>query len=472
MTWQMRVFFVILLNMWAKRRRTTIVLILLGAFGLFFVLPYWLTHQEVPTCTDLKMNQDEKGVDCGGACTLVCPGGAMPLTLLWTKVFPVRAGVYDVVAYVENANFTIGAPRVPYIAKLYDKEGVVIAEERGETYAKPNERFFIFKGIVLTGDRVAASGSIEIVETFSWYTEARAEQQFSVENKVLTGFDRKPRLSATLKNSSPTLYRNVDVTAVVYDTKGEPIGVSSTIVEKIEKNGSENIFFTWTKPFNFVSESEGCELPVDALLLLDRSGSMASESKNPPQPFTRVRDATAAFVSFLSSKDQVGMVSYSTTASNPVDVPLMSDLTRATGRILATTMGAEGIQYTNTGDVLLRAQEEFETQRTREDAKKVVVLLTDGEALEPNRPLRDGEPEFAKTYAKEMARALKDSGIALYTIGLGVNANADFLKSISTTPEYYFPSPSVADLRDVYGKVASAMCKKGPSAIEIIPRIK
>lgn len=458
--------------MWAIRRRATIILILIGAFALVVLLPYWLTHRVAPTCIDGKKNQNETGIDCGGACALVCPGGAKDLRISWTKVFPVRKGVYDIVSYAENANFAIGAPHIPYTAKLYDEDDVVIAEEKGETYAKPNERFVIFRGNMLTGDKVAVKGSIELAPNFRWYSESREEQQFSVENKILTGYDRKPRLSAVLANTSPILHRDVDVTAIIYDEQGEPIGVSSTRVEKIDKNSSENIFFTWTQPFNYISESEKCDLPVDAMLILDRSGSMASESKDPPQPFSRVREATAAFVGFLAPQDQVGMVSYATEASNPADVPLMSDFARAKQRILATQMGADGIQYTNTGDALLRAGEEFETQRTRDEAKKVIVLLTDGEALEPNRPLLEEDPTYGKTYALQIAQDLKSAGISLYTIGLGVNANEEFLKTISTTPEYYYASPSVADLRDVYGKIASAICKKGPSAIEIIARIK
>jgi Mg-chelatase subunit ChlD len=460
--------------MWASRRRTIILLIIIGFFLLFVVLPYWITHKKVPTCSDSKMNQNELGVDCGGACALVCPRGAKPLSIFWTKVFLVRSGVYDIVSSAENANFAIAAPSIPYVVKLYDKDGVVIAEKTGETYAKPNERFFIFDGNILTGTKIAVKGSIEFPKSFNWYTQVASlkEEKFAIENKLLTGVNRKPRLTAVLKNDTPSLYRDIDITAVVYDTQNQPIAVSSTKVAKIEKYGSERLSFTWSQPFEYTSESEACEVPIDAILLLDRSGSMSSESKEPPQPFMRVREATAAFVGFTAASDQVGMVSYSTTASNPIDLPLIPDKERARERILATKMGTDGIQYTNTGDALLRAGEEFETQRSREDAKKVIVLLTDGEALEPNRPLRDGEPDFAKTYAKNVAQKLKDSGVTLYTIGLGINANAEFLTAIASTPAQYYPSPSASDLRDVYKQIASTLCKKPPTVIEIIPRVQ
>lgn len=458
--------------MWATRRRSIIVLLILGFFLFFFVLPYWWTHRVEPTCFDGKMNQNERGIDCGGACALVCRGGAKDINILWTKVFPIRPGAYDIVAYVENTNFDIGAPELPYIAKLYDRDGNVIAEKRGQTFAKPNELFAIFEGNMQTGSKVAETGSIEIPNTFRWYTGTREEQLFTIDDKKLVDAERKPKLSALIRNDNPVLYRNVDVTAIIYDANHEPIGVSATRVEKMDKNSTKEIFFTWPSAFNFVAETEQCEVPVDVILALDRSGSMASESKDPPQPFTRVRDATASFVDFLTARDQVGMVSFSTTASNPIDVPLMSDLLRVKSRIEMTKMGTGETQYTNTADALLRAGTELETLRAREEAKKIIVLLTDGEALEPNRPLRDGDPEYPKRYAIETADALRRADIALYTIGLGVNANDKFLKAISTTPDHYYASPSVADLRDVYRQIASAICKKGPSAIEIIARVK
>ncbi len=457
--------------MWASRRRSIIVLIVLSFFLVTVVLPYWWTHREIPTCSDGKMNQNEQGIDCGGACRLVCLGGASNLSILWTKVFPVRDGVYDVVAYVENRNFTLVAPEVPYTARLYGEDGTVIAEKQGKTYAKPNELFAIFEGGMVTGGKIAVRGEVSISSDFRWYTATQSEQLFTVVDKRLTDPERKPKLSAVLTNDSPNRYRNIDATAIIYDNKHTPIGVSATRVEKIDANSSEQLFFTWNHPFQFDAETEECELPVDVVLALDRSGSMASESKDPAQPFTRVRDATASFVDFLTSKDQVGMVSFSTTASNPIDVPLMSDLMRARKRIESTSMGLDGVQYTNTADALIRAGNELETQRAREDARKIIVLLTDGEAMEPNRPLRDGDPEYAKRLAMETAEALRKAEISLYTIGLGVNANDAFLKAIATTPEQYYASPSVSDLRNVYRQIAGAICKKGPTAIEIIPRV-
>lgn len=458
--------------MWALRRRTEIIGMIVGAI-LLVVVPYWVTHRPLPSCTDGKQNQNEEGVDCGGPCTLICKGKAKDIHVLWTKVFGIRTGVYDVVAYVENPNFNVEAPKFNYVARLYDAAGEVIATRAGQDYALPSERFAIFAGGMETGEKKAVRGSLEISNDFQWFSVQKKENPFSVTDKVLTNFGSKPKLTALLHNDSSELYRDVTVATVIYDSVGEVVGVSSTKVDKIEAGRQESLSFTWPSPFIFAGDTEKCEVPIDVVLLLDRSGSMASEGKNPPMPFMLVRDATSAFVDFLTREDHVAMVSFSTTASNPVDLPLTDNFTKAKTRIETTAMGTDGIQYTNTGEAISRAIGEFATQRAREEARKVIVLLTDGEALEPNRPKNPNDPKdinFAKQYAISQASDAKKQGILLYTIGLGVNANDEFLKTISSSPSHYFASPSVADLKGVYQQIATALCQKGPSVIEIIPR--
>jgi len=454
--------------MWATRRRTIILLIILGAIALFIVLPYWLIHRVPPTCSDGKMNQDERGIDCGGGCAMVCRNDAKELSILWTKVFPVRTGVYDVVAYVENANFNIGAPSVPYVVKLFDGSGALIAEEAGQTYARPEERFVIFQGNVLTGDKIAVSGGIEIPNTFPWYNESKVEQPMAIEDKVLVGADRKPKLTAVLKNKSPTPYRNIDVTAIIYDSKGDPIGVSSTRVEKLEASGSENLFFTWPSPFNYVSEVSRCDVPVDVMLSVDRSGSMVDVGK-----LSAARIAASQFVDRLSAKDQVGYVSFATDASTPIDQPLTSELERVKRAIEKTVILQNGgIQYTNIADGIQSSVNELATLRHIPDSRPVVVMLTDGIPTRPQDPSNKANSKYPEEYAKKVAEAAKAQGITLYAIGLGADVDTAFLTGLATSPEYYYTSASGAELGDVYQRIATSLCKSAPSVIEVLPRIK
>ena len=192
--------------MWRIRRQSIIVTIIIAFISLFIVLPYWYTHREIPTCFDGKQNQEEKGVDCGGSCSLQCKGGAKDISVIWAKVFPVRPGTYDLVAYVENPNIDIGAPRLPYTGKLYDADGNLIAEKRGETYANPSESFVIFDGGILTGEKIPIRGSIEVGTNFPWVSTKTAKKALTASDKVLTGTDKIPKLSAVLSSGETDGY--------------------------------------------------------------------------------------------------------------------------------------------------------------------------------------------------------------------------------------------------------------------------
>ena len=449
--------------MWAIRRRIYIVLILLGAFLLLVVFPYWYTHREIPTCSDGKQNQSEIGIDCGGGCALVCKGGAKDLTILWTKVFPVRAGVYDLVAYFENPNFEIGVPRLPYVARLYDAAGGVIAETQGETFAGPTERFAIFVGNLRTGDKMPVKGEIEVPADVRWFSARRSENLFSVSEKVLVGADSRPKLSAVLHNETPEIFREIEIVAVIYDKFNQPVGVSSTKVEKIAENGTEKIFFTWTGPLNFVAETEACEAPVDVVLALDRSGSMKAERK-----LEDAKRAAAQFVDRLTREDQGAYVSFASEASLPIDQGLTDEIARLKRSIDKTVIGAGGIQYTNIGAAIRRAIEELASFRHNEEANPVLVLLTDGI---PTRPEDPKNKNYPAEYSLSSADAAKKEGIAIYTIGLGSDLDAQLLEKIATAPEYFYRAASGAELAGIYQEIATAICKRGPSVIEIIPRV-
>ena len=49
---------------------------------------------------------------------------------------------------------------------------------------------------------------------------------------------------------------------------------------------------------------------------------------------------------------------------------------------------------------------------------------------------------------------MRDAGILLYTVGLGADADAALLREIATQPDYYYQSPTPADLAAIYTRLA------------------
>ncbi len=69
-----------------------------------------------------------------------------------------------------------------------------------------------------------------------------------VEHKDITDSESSPKLVATLRNDSLYDIPDLDVIAALYDRQGNALGVSKTFIDKLEKNTSKDIFFTWPKP--------------------------------------------------------------------------------------------------------------------------------------------------------------------------------------------------------------------------------
>ena len=99
---------------WAHRRRTRTTFII-SAVGFIALAVYITVNMYTPpSCYDRKMNQDERGVDCGGSCALLCPFQVEPPQLLWARAFEVSPGTWAALAYLDNPNFNAQAPYAPF----------------------------------------------------------------------------------------------------------------------------------------------------------------------------------------------------------------------------------------------------------------------------------------------------------------------------------------------------------------------
>ena len=127
-----------------------------------------------------------------------------------------------------------------------------------------------------------------------------------------------------------------------------------------------------------------------------------------------------------------------------------------------------GVQNTNIGDGIIAAREELSSTRRRENADKVLVLLTDGV---PTLPTKAGQKGYPETYAIESAELARKDGISIFTIGLGKNVNVNLLRKIATsTTEAYF-APTTEELGNIYSQISTKICKKNPAVIDIYVKV-
>lgn len=177
--------------------------------------------------------------------------------------------------------------------------------------------------------------------------------------------------------------------------------------------------------------------PLDIVLVLDVSGSMADNLSGGPKKIDALKtavngfiDATAdenATISDRSQRNRIALVKFageeSPEVGNDTDwqgynyTQIVSNLTDEVSGLTDTVKGLRAAGATSADYAFDRAEEALAYQ-PRANAKKVVIFFTDGE---PNHG-RGFDPDVAATAVNE-AKSLKDAGTTIYSIGVVSGAN-------------------------------------------------
>jgi Mg-chelatase subunit ChlD len=459
---------------WAKKRQIIYIISIIIVFILLASYPVFKIFYKAPTCFDGKQNQEEVGVDCGGQCNILCATQVRNIEINWSKAFPLSNDFYDVAASIENTNINASVKNAHYTFKLYDKNDNLITERSGETFINSFDKFIIFEPNVYVGDNIPSRTTIEFTEDIVWTKETRKKFAISVKNKKLINIKTSPRLNAILLNNSIQDIYDIEVTAVIYNKEHNAIAVSSSFLDVLEKNSSKNIFFTWPNSFTGTKKNNICTAPSDTMIVFDRSGSMGFGGNKPPQPLTSAKSAAKSFMDDMHNTDKVGLVSFATKATNPIDQKLTNlhdKVKKAIESILIFKPVLE--QHTNIGDGIEKATQELASERHRQEAKSAIVILTDGVASRPLNPEDPYDKEYSENYARIKAQEAQNNGISIYTIGLGDSINEGFLRDdIASSPSYYYKAALPKELKDIYNEIAKSVCEDEVFITEIFVHIK
>ena len=233
---------------WAGRRRVTyffLVLLILGAVlvaSLFIFVPD-------PTCFDVKKNQNELGVDCGGICEAVCKSEARELRILWSRVIPLTDGIYETATLVENPNRDLGVIDAQFTIRYFDRENLIINKRTDKISLMPGEKFVIFEQSIDVGRRVPTKTIFEWTGAGKWYRPTKDVPEITFESKKFVQ-DDPPLLKAEVTNKSSNLLQNIMVVATVLDVDENLLAVSSTLVESLEAGETREVAFSWPEAFS------------------------------------------------------------------------------------------------------------------------------------------------------------------------------------------------------------------------------
>jgi Mg-chelatase subunit ChlD len=441
--------------LWRRLQYGTGFSLVLFSFFFFIYMQYIYS---APTCFDNSQNGGEQGVDCGGACARICTFTVTQPKATWARSFRVYDGLYNAVAYIENTNRIAASPELTYTISLHDAQGL-ITERKGKTILPPDSTYPVFEARIETGKRVPTQTFITLDPVDMWLPATAGRNQFTVSERTLSGADTVPRLDAKIYNDSLTEADRVEVIATIFDAKGNALTSSRTFIDDFAPRSEAQAVFTWPEPIAKTMRS--CEIPTDIVLAIDLSGSMNSDSENPPQPLTSVLTSANAFVNRMQPEDQVGIVTFAT--NGKLVRELTKDLRGAAGVVLDLSIDPkEEAGSTNPGEAFMQAATELNSSRHNGEARKVMVLLTDGLATAP-----DEEPE---TFALEAAQKAKDAGVIVYTIGLGESVKIDFVEKLASSPIQSYRAVSATDVDRIYKNITTSLCEDGAAVIDIVPK--
>lgn len=237
---------------WGTKRQIIFTTIAILFFLLAVSIPiYFKFIKHTPTCFDNILNQDERGVDCGGACAKICPDEARPLVVHFERVFKSLDGVYSVIAMIENVNRSVYATDVPYYFKVYDDEGVLLEERRGTVLIPPSRTFPIFEYAIYAGERLPKNTTITFPEPIKWVKGSYVEPFVKISGQTFETIDGKSIVKASLYNSEVYDIKNIVNIAMIYDKENNLLKASQTVIDQLNTQTQRDVTFTWNEVFDF-----------------------------------------------------------------------------------------------------------------------------------------------------------------------------------------------------------------------------
>ena len=237
---------------WAQRRKTTYIISTLFVLIAILAIILFFLFNKTPTCSDGIKNQGELGIDCGGPCNILCRAQYSDPVIIWgprwSKVL--SSGTYNFLTYAQNPNNGAGALNATYLFRVYDKNDVLLYQNSGTTFIPPNNNFVIFEENVNLFDKVPARAKFEFTGSPVWQKMESMESSITAVSKQLVNEDTKPKLLATIKNSTLKTINNIESVAILYDENNNAIAFSKTKIDSIDKDSMADIVFTWPEKFS------------------------------------------------------------------------------------------------------------------------------------------------------------------------------------------------------------------------------
>jgi len=247
---------------WRDKRRSIMVLIFVVFVILYIFYQSYSNIFPQSNCFDGIKNNNERGIDCGGSCQLICPFDISPLHIKFAKAVETEKDLYDLVALIQNNNQNQNSTdgKINYSFIIYDKTGQIFNTINGSTTILLGQDFpIILQNIVLPLSKSGNSISrvqFKILDDKVW---DKIDSSFS--NVFFRTFDYDfengqgngvyiTQLSTQIENLTRNYFRNIPVRVIVYNRLGNVIAVNESLVDEIFGEEIKEVVFTWRNVFS------------------------------------------------------------------------------------------------------------------------------------------------------------------------------------------------------------------------------
>lgn len=310
-----------------------------------------------------------------------------------------------------------------------------------------------------------AGGFIPNQEVFSQILESPTNTPGKIVMTLSIGSDTTRALRAKTKVGTLTL--KALVTAPANTQTDVTFGPSSQALS-VNSNDSfnENVIAS-TQPItiaiNQPPSGQTCsKSESDAMLVIDKSGSMNDRAGSSGTKMATAKVAAKAFVDILAQNEgsKVGLSTFASSGS--LNSPFTDNFTTVKNQI--DGLVANGGTCAECG--INRANDEISSHK-RAGVKNAVILLTDGIANFVEGSNREVSKATAEQRALAAAKRGHDNNETIYfTIGLGKDVNSAFLTELAdSTGGQYFYSPTTDQLNSIYTQISQILAKGSISGL-------
>ncbi len=234
----------------------------------------------------------------------------------------------------------------------------------------------------------------------------------------------------TVTQIDQSRFPQIDVYVSITDAAGNPVRNADPSAFHLEENG---------KPMQLVAATRSGEQgPVNTVLVIDRTGSMAFANK-----MAGAKQAAATFVNLMRPGDRTALVQFDT------QVDTLQPLTDNKQALLASIQQIYPRGNTALYDAIAQAGKYFENVQGR----KAMIVVT------------DGMDNSSKLNLDALLKQVQGAGYSIYTVGLGTKGagygnqegiDESVLQNIaSATYGTYAYAPDASQLSGLYEQLSS-----------------